>query len=169
MPPAAPTGLDMAGLAASVIRQSLIPMAAFYLIFMAALGLGLLLLQRQSAGAAGSADESGRRRGGAGPMDESPRQPATGGPTDENGQQDGGRGSTPGVPRGWPALIRHALGTAAGGYLLLLAVVAGYYYGIARVGGDFLVSAVTGPALLIVLATPVFAALSWRAERSRRG
>ena len=30
------------------------------------------------------------------------------------------------------------IGTAAGGYLLLMAVVIGYYYGVARVGADFL-------------------------------
>lgn len=70
--------------------------------------------------------------------------------------------------RGWPALIRHVTGTAVGGYLLLMAVVIGYYYGVARVGGRFLESAFTGAALLVGTATPVFAAASWLAERRRQ-
>lgn len=41
------------------------------------------------------------------------------------------------------------IGTAVGGYLLLMAVVIAYYYGVARVGGDFIQSAFTGTALLI--------------------
>jgi small-conductance mechanosensitive channel len=129
----------MTGIAAPVIQQAVIPMAAFYLILMTALGIGLLLLQRRGTGPMSPAGQSGRRSAGPG----SPR-------------------------RGWPALIRHALGTAAGGYLLLLAVVTGYYYAIARVGGHFLTSAVTGFALLIALALPVFAARSWLAERAHR-
>jgi Family of unknown function (DUF6256) len=79
--------------------------------------------------------------------------------------QDGQGGAT-GPPGGWLMLVRRVLGTAAGGYLLLFAVAAGYYYAITRVGGDFLASALTGPALLIVLATPVWAALSWLAQRA---
>ena len=131
-------GPDVHALASSAIREALVPMAAFYLIFMAALGLGLL----------------GLRRRGTGPVAE------TGGPP-------GGHDTVPAAPRGWPALIRHMLGTAIGGYLLLIAVSAGYYYGIAREGGDFLYSVVTGPALLIGLTMPVFATASWVSERTR--
>jgi hypothetical protein len=69
---------------------------------------------------------------------------------------------------GWPRLARHYAGTALGGYLLLMAVVALYYYGVARVGGAFIRSAFTGCALLIALSTPVFALASWLAERHRR-
>jgi len=69
---------------------------------------------------------------------------------------------------GWGRLIRHYAGTAAGGYLLLMAVVILYYYGVARVGGAFIASAFSGCALLIALATPVFLAASWVAERRRR-
>jgi Family of unknown function (DUF6256) len=52
-----------------------------------------------------------------------------------------------------------------------MAVVVAYYYAVARVGPGFLQSAVTGTALLIGLAAPVFAAASWLAEgvRRRRG
>ena len=59
------------------------------------------------------------------------------------------------------------LGTVISGYLLL-AVVTAYYYGIARVGGAFLYSAVTGAALLIGHTVPIFAALSWISARTHR-
>ncbi len=52
-----------------------------------------------------------------------------------------------------------------GGYLLLVAVLTGYYYGVSRVRGSFLVSACTGCAMLVGLALPVFAAASWLAWR----
>ena len=78
-----------------------------------------------------------------------------------------GRASTKSCT-GWPALIRRVTGTAVGGYLLLMAVVIGYYYGVARVGGRFLESAFTGAALLAGIAAPVFAAASWLAERRRQ-
>ena len=47
-------------------------------------------------------------------------------------------------------------------------VVVAYYYGVARVGGQFLQSAFTGTALLLGIATPVFAVTSWLVERARR-
>jgi hypothetical protein len=68
----------------------------------------------------------------------------------------------PGPPAvGWTGLARRYAGTALGGYLLLMAVVILYYYGVARVGGPFIASAFTGCALLIALSTPVFALASW--------
>jgi Family of unknown function (DUF6256) len=132
-------------LAASAVRQAAIPMAVFYLIFMAALGLGLLRLHRRG-----------------------PRHPAdgTGRPAGAGSRPQDGLVSATGPPGGWLVLVRRVLGTAAGGYLLLVAVAAGYYYAITRVGGNFLASALTGPALLIVLATPVWAALSWLSRRA---
>jgi Family of unknown function (DUF6256) len=60
------------------------------------------------------------------------------------------------------------VGTVVPGYLLLLAVVVAYYFGVARVGPGFLEGAVTGTALLLGLAAPVFTALSWLTERRRR-
>ena len=125
-------------LAASADRQALIPMAAGYLILMSALAIGLRLLYRPRA-----------TRAEPGP---SP------GPSPAGSQRGGG----------WGGLARHATGTVIGGYLLLLAVVVAYYYGVARVGPGFLDSAVTGTALLIGLAAPVFAAATWLAERLRR-
>jgi hypothetical protein len=68
---------------------------------------------------------------------------------------------------GWAAL-RHVAGTVVGGYLLLMAVVVAYYFGVARVGPGFLESAVSGTALLLGLSAPVFLALSWLADRRRR-
>jgi len=58
------------------------------------------------------------------------------------------------------------LATTIGGYVLLMAAVTAYYYGVARVGGAFLSSASTGTALLIGLSLPIFAALSWISARA---
>jgi Family of unknown function (DUF6256) len=122
-------------------RQALVPMAAGYLILMSALGFGLRRLYRSR----------GTRSGGV----EGP---------------DGRRTTPPGPgqPTGWAGLVRRVAGTVVGGYLLLLAVVVAYYFGVARVGPGFLEDEVTGTALLLGLAAPVFAALSWLTERRRR-
>ena len=66
---------------------------------------------------------------------------------------------------GWRRFVIHYLGTAVGGYLLLIVVIIGYYFGISPVAGNFVHSAFSGCALLIGLATPVFIALSWLVER----
>jgi Family of unknown function (DUF6256) len=82
------------------------------------------------------------------------------------------RGAPPGQGEGErtgrAALARQIAGTVIGGYLLLMAVIVAYYLGVARVGPGFLESALTGTALLLGLAAPVFAALSWLAERRGR-
>jgi len=126
---------------ASADRQALMPMAAGYLILMSALGFGLRRLYRS--------------RGDLSRADTWP---------------DRARATPPGPGRrvGWAALARRVTGTVVGGYLLLMAIVVAYYFGIARVGPGFLESAVTGTALLLGLAAPVFAALSWLAERRAR-
>jgi Family of unknown function (DUF6256) len=67
--------------------------------------------------------------------------------------------------RGWQALIVHVLTDALGGYLVLVAVVVLYYYGVARVGGSFLASALTGSLLLLGISLPVFLAVSWLTQR----
>ena len=67
--------------------------------------------------------------------------------------------------RGWQALIVHVLTDALGGYLVLAAVVVLYYYGVARVGGSFLASAITGSLLLLGISLPVFLAVSWLTQR----
>jgi hypothetical protein len=125
-------------------RQALIPMSAGYLILMSALGFGLRRLYRPRATPPGAEPSPGQ--------DEQPEQaPAT---------PPGSRPRT-----GRAALARQIAGTVIGGYLLLMAVIVAYYFGVARVGSGFLESALTGTALLLGLAAPVFAALSWLAER----
>jgi hypothetical protein len=74
----------------------------------------------------------------------------------------------PGQRVGWTALVMRVAGTVVPGYLLLLAVVVAYYFGVARVGPGFLEGAVTGTALLLGLAAPVYTALSLLTERRRR-
>ncbi len=122
-------------------RQALIPMAAGYLILMSALGFGLRRLYRPRGAVSGAGPQPGHG-------------PAT--------------PPAPGQRTGRAALLRQIAGTVVGGYLLLMAVIAAYYFGVARVGPGFLESALTGTALLLGLATPVFAALSWLAERRGR-
>ncbi len=134
-----PTGVLALSLAD---RQALVPMAAGYLILMSALGFGLRRLYRPRGAPSGAAERPDLAR----------------------------RATPPGpTPRsGWAALLRQVAGTVVGGYLLLMAVVVAYYLGVARVGPGFLESAVTGTALLLGLAAPVFAAASWLADRRRR-
>ncbi len=121
-------------------RQAVVPMAAGYLILMSALGFGLRRLYRPP----GTPSGGGER------------------PDEARAAPDG-----PGQRTAWAALVRRVAGTVVGGYLLLMAVVVAYYFGVARVGPGFLESAVTGTALLLGLAAPVFAALSWLTERRR--
>jgi hypothetical protein len=148
-------------------RQALIPMSAGYLILMSALAFGLRRLYRPR-----------RARPGPEPppaQDEPPEQTTAMPPAMPPGRAPAtppGRGPpTPTGPRprtGRVALARQIAGTVIGGYLLLMAVIVAYYLGVARVGPGFLESALTGTALLLGLAAPVFAALSWLADRRDR-
>jgi Family of unknown function (DUF6256) len=70
--------------------------------------------------------------------------------------------------RGWLAVIVHVVADAVSGYLLLGAIVVLYYYGVARVGGNFLDSAFTGSALMLGISVPLFAGASLLVERRRR-
>ena len=49
-----------------------------------------------------------------------------------------------------------------------MAVVIAYYYGVARVAGDFITSAFTGTAMLIGIALPLWGTASWLTERRRQ-
>jgi len=72
-------------------------------------------------------------------------------------------------PGGWPSLIRHLVGTALGGYAVLMVVVVLYYALIARQGRGFLRSAFTGNAMLAFgIAVPALLATSWAIDRLRR-
>jgi hypothetical protein len=152
----------------SLIRQDVLPVGVGYLLVMGALGTGLWLIQRQHrAGAT------------AGLRPDPEAAPAAGSGSREAAGAPGGRGREAGATAGpvataagprpdWLRLARHYAGTAVGGYLLLMAVVVLYYYGVARVGGTFIASAFTGCALLIAISTPVFALASWLTERRHR-
>ncbi|WP_455568629.1 DUF6256 family protein [Streptomyces inhibens] len=72
------------------------------------------------------------------------------------------------IRRGWPCLIRQVVGTAVGGYVLLMAVAVGYYRGVARAGPQFLASAFTGAATLIGITLPLFFIASWMVVAVRR-
>jgi hypothetical protein len=156
MTPPGPLALTPPGpLALSLAdRQALVPMAVSYLILMSALAFGLYRLYRPPPSAAANPPPPSR------PTPRAPAPPAPAPPAPAP--------PAPGSRAGWAALLRQVAGTVVGGYLLLMAVVVAYYFGVARVGPGFLESAVTGTALLLGLAAPVFAALSWLAYRRQR-
>ena len=151
-------------------RQALIPMSAGYLILMSALGFGLFRLYRPRGAPSGAEPSPGQREQPAqAPATPAGREPAT--PPGGKPATPGRVSATPPGPRsrtGRAALARQIAGTVIGGYLLLMAVIVAYYFGVARVGPGFLESALTGTALLLGLAAPVFIALSWLAERRGR-
>jgi hypothetical protein len=123
-----------------LISADLVPVGGSYLVVMGALGAGLWLRRRDGAPGDGAA---------VAPAGDSPA-PA---------------GRTRPFPSGWPVFAARVMATVLGGYLLLMVMLTGYYYGVSKVGGDFLASAWTGCAMLAGLALPVFAAASWLAWR----
>jgi hypothetical protein len=127
-----------AALSSALIRQDVLPLAVGYALLMAALAAGLVLSRRRPAVPGQGPSPAASADSAAGP-----------------------------VGRGWLRLVRHVAGTVVGGYLLLMAVVVGYYFGVARVSGNFIEGAFTGCALLIGLSSPVFAAATWLLERRR--
>jgi hypothetical protein len=126
-------------MSSDLIRQDLVPMVVGYLLLMGSLAIGLRLLARPRSDARSAAG----RRWQALRASLRPR-------------------------RGWPRLILHLATTAAGGYVLLMAIDVLYYYGVARVPNSFLDSAFSGGALLMGITLPVFVALTWLTERRRR-
>jgi uncharacterized protein DUF6256 len=144
-------------------RQALIPMSAGYLILMSALAFGLRRLYRPRGAPSGAEPPPAQGdRPAQAPATPPAREPATP-PAREPATPSGPRPRT-----GRAALARQIAGTVIGGYLLLMVVIVAYYFGVARVGPGFLESALTGTALLLGLAAPVFVALSWLAERRGR-
>jgi Family of unknown function (DUF6256) len=129
-------------LSSSLIRQDLLPMVVGYVLVMASLAAGLVILHR-----------TGRKAASGGPKEPgAAASPAT------------AAGTKP-TRRGWLRLIRHVVTTSVGGYLVLMTVVIAYYYGLVRVSGNFIENAFTGCALLLALCDPVFLAASWLTER----
>jgi hypothetical protein len=125
-----------------VIQQALVPMVVFYIVVMVVLAVGLRM---------------SRRRAGIPPRARTREAAASLWP----------RGLRPLAGRGpgWLRVVTQYGYTAVGGYLLLMLVVVVYYFGVARVGGNFLESAVTGCAMLIGLSAPVFLVVSWLVKR----
>jgi hypothetical protein len=167
----------------SLIRQDLVPMVAGYVLIMGTLGIGLRLARRSArAGAAGTAavtnpgqpaDQTNPAPASAPVATQVPAAPTApnppaGVPPAREARRVTARARRRSMVRlepGWRRFVIHYLGTAVGGYLLLMVVIIGYYFGISPVAGNFVHSAFTGCALLIGLATPVFIALSWLVER----
>jgi Family of unknown function (DUF6256) len=167
-------------------RQALIPMSAGYLILMSALAFGLYRLYRPRGAPSGAEPPPGQgeqpeqvpatpRRAPATPPGRAPATPPGRAPATPPGRAPATPPGTapatpagPGQRTGRAALARQIASTVIGGYLLLMAVIVAYYFGVARVGPGFLESALTGTALLLGLAAPVFVALSWLAERRDR-
>jgi hypothetical protein len=137
-----------------------VPMVVGYALVMGALATGLRITRRTArraadAGAAGQpqpdvAEDADRER----------RKPAA-----YPAPRPGGLSVTGRVKPGWPRLAVHVLATALGGYLVLMAIIIIYYYGVAPSTGNFVPSGFSGNAMLLGLATPVFAALSWLSAR----
>jgi hypothetical protein len=159
-------------------RQALIPMSAGYLILMSALAFGLYRLYHPREAPSGAESPPGQgeqpeqapatpRRAPATPPGRAPATPPGRAPATPPGTAPA-TPAGPGQRTGRAALARQIASTVIGGYLLLMAVIVAYYFGVARVGPGFLESALTGTALLLGLAAPVFVALSWLAERRDR-
>ena len=144
-------------------RQALIPMSAGYLILMSALAFGLYRLYRPSGAPPGAEPPPGQGE----QPEQAPATPPGTAPATPPGRAPA-TPAGPGQRTGRAALARKIASTVIGGYLLLMAVIVAYYFGVARVGPGFLESALTGTALLLGLAAPVFVALSWLAERRDR-
>jgi hypothetical protein len=167
----------------SLIRSDLLPMIVGYVLIMGALAIGLRTVQRSgkaAAGATAGAAADGRTTRPAPPPDQVTGPAPAGGVTS---RAPAGRVTGPASPSGrvtsrarlraiarpepgWRRLAVFSLGTAVGGYLVLMAVVVAYYYGVGVAhGGNFVQSAFTGCAMLLGLAAPVFIALSWLTAR----
>jgi hypothetical protein len=144
-----------------LIRQDLVPIVVGYVLVMGALAAGLRILRRSASGSGAA----GTRRPAVapGPGRTSAPQPGRQTAAASRAWQNLRARTRPGP--GWPRLISHLAATAAGGYVMLVAVVILYYYGVARAGSRLVESAISGCALLLGLSVPVFLAASWLAER----
>ncbi len=73
--------------------------------------------------------------------------------------------------RGWFRLIRHLAATAAGGYLVLMAILVIFYvateFSKAGLLESTLSSGASGTALLVAISAPVWLAASWLTQRRR--
>jgi hypothetical protein len=137
-----------------LFSQDVVPIGTGYLILMGVLAAGLRLQHRSAAGSARPASTASRAS-------------TAGSGADESGGKVPGRAARR-FPPGWPRFLAQIAATALAGYVLLMSVDLLYYYGVARVAGQFLESAFTGSAVLLAISLPLFAARSWLTERHRR-
>jgi Family of unknown function (DUF6256) len=153
-------------MSSSLIRQDLVPMVAGYVLIMGTLAIGLRLVRRSASrdgtAAAGQPNSQQVSAAAPGPVP-APTAAATVAAGTANGRARLRSIVRPGP--GWRRLALHSLGTAVGGYLLLMVVIIAYYHLVAPVAGNFVESAFSGCAMLIGLAAPVWIALSWLTER----
>jgi hypothetical protein len=166
-------------MSSGLIRQDLVPMVVGYVLIMGALAIGLRLARRSARADAAAVTDAGQPNPAPVSAPAATRVPAKAAvPTAPNAPRGAPQARQAGrvtararlraitAPEpGWRRLVIHYLGTAVGGYLLLMVVIIGYYFGVSPVAGNFVHSAFSGCALLIGLATPVFIALSWLVER----
>ena len=148
-----------AALSSALLRQDILPLTIGYALLMLALATGLLLSRRTTRSAVpGTAPDVDQEQSAAemAAAEMAAAEEAGGGPA---AVMSGGYA--------WLRLIRELGVTFVGGYLLLMVVVIAYYYGVARVSGNFIESAFTGCAMLIGLSVPVFLAATWLLERRR--
>jgi len=124
-----------------LIASDVVPIGGGYVILMAALAVGLSLSRR------GRPDEKS---------------------DDADAEFPEARRLARRFAPGWPRFAAQVLATVAGGYILLMAVLVAFYYGVTRVAGHFLESAFTGCLALLAIALPVFAIASRAAEIRRR-
>jgi Family of unknown function (DUF6256) len=170
-----------------VIKHSLVPMVFFYIVIMVVVAAGLRMSRREARQARPGKARDQARVASASPASASPASAARASSAQADAASaDSGAGASLAASSadasaarreradrrvlikakpGWPQLIVHYATTAVGGYLLLMAVCLIYYFGVDRIGGNFIESAVTGSALLIGLTTPVFFLMSWLTAR----
>jgi cobalamin biosynthesis Mg chelatase CobN len=175
-----------------VIKHSLVPMVFFYIVIMVVVAAGLRMSRREARQARPGKARDQARVASASPASASPASASPASAARASSAQadaasaDSGAGASLAASSadasaarreradrrvlikakpGWPQLIVHYATTAVGGYLLLMAVCLIYYFGVDRIGGNFIESAVTGSALLIGLTTPVFFLMSWLTAR----
>jgi hypothetical protein len=148
----------------ALIRQDILPLTIGYALLMIALATGLLLSRRTTRSAVpGTAPDVDQEQSAA-EMAAAEMAAAEMAAAEEAG---GGPAAVMSGGYAWLRLIRELGVTFVGGYLLLMVVVIAYYYGVARVSGNFIESAFTGCAMLIGLSVPVFLAATWLLERRR--
>jgi hypothetical protein len=72
------------------------------------------------------------------------------------------------VPTDWPGLVRHVVGTAAGGYAFFLLLVVVFYFILGGHSSTLVTDAlVYGSLLAFAVVVPVFLVLSWVQGRIR--